>query len=152
MPHEWLCTFAKKAGGLHKLATWEGLGPQAQNECLRASRELDAAHLIPLALWCDGVPFNWDRSQGLEVMNLSLPGVPEWVNLRIPVTAFERKRIAPGTFDQIFEILNWSLQSLATGVHPLARHDGSPWKPSDAPRKKSGAAPWHKGCTFCSQS
>jgi hypothetical protein len=75
-------------------------------------------------------------------MNLSLPGVPEWVNLRIPVTAFERKRIAPGTFDQIFEILNWSLQSLATGVHSLARHDGSPWKPSDAPRKKK------LGCTM----
>lgn len=136
LPHEWLCAFAHKAGNIHKLARWDGLGPQAQLECIRASKELDVANLIPLAFWCDGVPYNWDRSQSLEVMNLALPGVPEWINLRVPFTAFEHSRIAPGTFDQIFKVLVWSLESLATYIHPFTRHDGDHWKPCDASRKK----------------
>lgn len=136
LPHEWLCKFLKQAGSFEKLASWEGLGPQGQRDCLRACSELGTASLIPLALWADGVPYNWDRSQSLEVMNLALPGVPEWANLRIPFTCFDHSRLAPNTFDQIFGVLVWSLQSLAAGFHPLHRHDEQLWRPSDASRRK----------------
>lgn len=136
LPHEWLLSFRQHVQDPDRLATWSGLGPQAQAECFRACRELGCSQLIPLSLWCDGVPYNWDRSQSLEVMNLALPGIPEWHNLRIPFTAFDHKRIAPGTFDQIFSVLVWSLQSLATGCYPLQRHNHEPWISGDEQRQK----------------
>lgn len=135
LPHEWLCKLALKVEDVGHLASWQGLGPEAQADCARASSELHCQNLIPLSFWCDGVPYNWDRSQSLEVMNVGLPGIPEWHNLRIPFTCLEHKRLAPNTFDQIFEVLTWSLQSLACGEHPLLRHDLLDWMPMDKGRR-----------------
>ena len=136
LPHEWLGKLAARIKDASLLATWQGLGPTAQSECARAAQELQCKDLIPLSFWCDGVPYNWDRSQSLEVMNLGMPGVPEWMNLRIPFTCFEHKRLSTNTFEQIFEILIWSLQSLACGEHPLQRHDFLDWLPTDKARKR----------------
>ena len=83
LPHEWLCKLNSKVPD-GSLTTWEGLGPLGQGECARACSELGCSTLTPLSFWCDGVPYNWDRSESLEVMNVALPGIPQWRNLRIP--------------------------------------------------------------------
>ena len=33
----------------------------------------------------------WDRSESLEVMNVALPAIPQWRNLRIPFACIEHK-------------------------------------------------------------
>eukprot|EP00434_Breviolum_minutum_P014296 symbB.v1.2.012604.t1/scaffold820.1/size171332/11 len=135
LPHEWLCKLNSKVPD-GSLTTWEGLGPLSQGKCARACSELGCSTLTPLSFWCDGVPYNWDRSESLEVMNVALPGIPQWRNLRIPFACIEHKVLCENTFSQIFDILLWSLQSLATGEHPLSRHDSLDWLVTDKARKK----------------
>ena len=36
----------------------------------------DPATILPLGLWSDGVPCNWDRCQSLESIALTLPSIP----------------------------------------------------------------------------
>ena len=97
--------------------------------------ELAQSLAAPLSHLClSGVI--WDRSESLEVMNVALPGIPQWMNLRIPFACIEHKVLCENTFSQIFDILLWSLQSLATGEHPLSRHDNLDWLPNDKARKK----------------
>ena len=140
LPHEWLCKLNNKVPS-GSLTTWEGLGPLGQGECARACSELGCSTLTPLSFWCDGAPYNWDRSESLEVMNVSLPGIPQWRNLRIPFACIEHKVLCENTFSQIFDILLWSLQSLATGEHPLRRHDNLDWLPQDKTRKRLAGQP-----------
>ncbi|CAE7543551.1 unnamed protein product [Symbiodinium sp. CCMP2592] len=67
-------------------------------------------------LRCDGVPFNSDRSMTLETISLNIFGQQ---NLRLPVAAFPKEFVSKSqTFEDVFEIIQWSFKQLATG-YPL---------------------------------
>ena len=93
-------------------------------KCLKGS-------VIPLGLWSDATPMNWDRSESLELILINLPGIPHnsasrsW---RFPIAAISHKHVAKGvTFNEIFEVLSWSFQQLFVGKMPCQRHDGKPF-------------------------
>ena len=82
---------------------------------------------VAVGLWVDGAPYNWDRSESLEVITMSLPGLANQNgNLRIPLCCFGRKFVAKEhTWDDVFEVLSWSFTWLAVGQHPPRRHDSA---------------------------
>ena len=87
--------------------------------------------LLGIGLWGDGAPTQWDRSESIDVISLSLPGIGEFQNLRIPLIVMPHSRVCKETWEDVFNIFKWSLTILATGVWPTARHDASPWLQSD---------------------
>ena len=93
--------------------------------------------LLGLGLWGDGAPTQWDRSESIDVLSLSLPGLLEDCGLRIPLVALPHSRVCAQTWRDIFEIVKWSLIILAAGVWPKKRHDGTPWQASDACRRSA---------------
>ena len=126
----------------------EALTGSAAVHMLSAKAELglDASYpLLPLALWGDGAPCNWDRSESLEMFTLSFPGISENSpdrNIRIPLAAINKKFCSSvNTFDDVFSIITWSLQMLALGAHPTKRHDNSDWIKSDSKRTKHQGQP-----------
>ena len=87
-----------------------------------------------LGLWCDGVPFNSDRSHTLEVLAMNIVGQG---GLRLPLTCFPKAFQAKGsTWDDIYEIIRWSFRCCLTGLMPSKRHDGTPSGKTDVWRKK----------------
>jgi len=92
--------------------------------------------LLGIGLWGDGAPTQWDRSQSIDVISMSLPGSTEFRSLRIPLLAIPHSRVCSETWEDIFAIVKWSLTILATGIWPSCRHDGTPWEKTDLHRKK----------------
>ena len=94
--------------------------------------------LVPIGLWGDGVPCNWDRTESVEVVSMNLPGRDgQWGPLRIPRVAISKKDVGPNTMDDLMGVIAWSLRYLAARMWPSSRHDGSA---SDGKRLKK--APW----------
>ena len=89
--------------------------------------------LLGLGMWGDGAPTQWDRSQSIDVIAVSLPGAHK--TLRIPLLALVHTHVCAETWQDVFAIIKWSLCILATGVWPTCRHDGSEWRKSDSCRK-----------------
>lgn len=142
--HELLAKLAAKSN-LSKLCDPAALSDlqQAQLQSCKAELGLDQASLlIPVGLWGDGAPCNWDRSESLEVFTLSFPGVDpnnKAAKIRMPLCAVNHKfTVSHNTFDDILEIVAWSLQMCALGQFPASRHDGSPWLKSDRSRAGLG--------------
>ena len=123
-----------------KLLQRDGLEPRDIEHLQRVAQEFgeNADELLALGFWCDGVPFNWDRSQSVEVLSFNFPGLKgEWENLRIPITCVPKNWVATDeTFEDLLEVVLWSLQCLAVGQMPDDRHDRSGWKASDKWRAK----------------
>lgn len=102
------------------------------------------ADVIPVTLWGDGVPCNWDRSESVEVLALSLPGVGGNSSaMRIPILGINKKfMMKDETWDAIFKVLAWSFKAAALGRCPKTRHDNSPWEQkSDRERIKQSGTP-----------
>ena len=79
---------------------------------------------MSLGLWCDGVPCNWDRNKSIETVSLNFPGLAgEYRSMRIPLCSILRDHISEHTFDDIMEVLAWSLTACGTGDAPPIRHD-----------------------------
>ena len=90
-----------------------------------------------LGLWGDGVPCNWDRTESVETFALNLPGQNgKYKPLRMPIVSISRKQISPHTFNDIMEVIQWSLCHCQVGAHPRRRHDGLDWFQSDKDRAK----------------
>ncbi len=68
----------------------------------------------------DGVPNNCDRTQVL----------------RIPLCVLPSSKNCQETLDAILEVVARSFRHLLSGCHPESRHDGTPWRKSDAHRAK----------------
>jgi hypothetical protein len=81
---------------------------------------------------------NYDRTESLDCLSFSLPGLQgNHHDLRFPITVMPKKyAVRHNTKDDIFNIVSWSLQHLAAGKFPHARHDAEPWQSSDVWRKK----------------
>jgi hypothetical protein len=103
-----------------------------------ACAELGVQQLIPLGLWGDGCPCNWDRSQSIEVFTMNFPGLSgDHGNIRLPITAINKKFcVTHNTFDDILAIVAWSLRFCALGKYPSSRHSGAAFRPSDNFRRR----------------
>lgn len=136
LPHEVIGTLVKFNGKAQMLQS-DGLCGESARNLAAAKQVLQEADLMPLGLWCDGCPCNWDRTQSVEVWSMNLPGISQWQALRIPLAViFKKYVVSEHTFDDILTVFSWSMQHLATGVYPSHRHDGLPFGSKDSKRKK----------------
>ena len=141
LPHELLHALLRKHSNEEVLLEQRGLATQSQTNLAKAAGEmnLEASSIVPLGLWVDGVPCNWDRGQSLECVCMSFPGgTSQLANMRLPLTVINKKFVCEHTFDDVFEVLQWSMTALAANRFPERRHDGLPWDATpDSRRKKS---------------
>ena len=119
-----------KFGFRDKLLATDHMDPLTLDH-LRHCESEALCKLLGIGLWGDGAPTQWDRSESIDVISLSLPGIGEFQNLRIPLIVMPHSRVCKETWEDVFNIFKWSLTILATGVWPTARHDASPWLQSD---------------------
>jgi len=71
----------------------------------------------------------------VDFWTLNLPCSFVFSSWRIPITCLDARMIGAPTIKAMCEIIHWSLDCLAKGKFPEARHDGSPWLASDSNRK-----------------
>lgn len=103
-------------------------------------------HSLPDALllgfWADGVPFNNDRSQCLQVLIMSLPGITAAEDFRVPIVGFPKYfQLKWSTWQSLLLPVVWSLRALLHNTHPACRHDGSAWTAQDSARKTLSGSP-----------
>ena len=115
---------------------------QSSTKHLRYAQEkLQCKQLLPLGIWSDAVPFNWDRTQSLEIVSVISWPYRQNSLIRIPICVLNKKHfIKQKTFDAIFEVVTYSMKALANGKFPAARHDQSDWLSNDRKEraKRSG--------------
>ena len=111
---------------LAALLCTDGMEPRTKRHLNVVKQELQCDELLGLGLWIDGAPYNWDRSESLEIVSLNFPGLEgKDSNIRIPLVAIPKHFVATDeTFHDLMEIVLWSLRQLAVGTHPVRRHDG----------------------------
>ena len=71
----------------------------------------------------------------VDFWTLNLPCSSVFSSWRIPTTCLDARMIGAPTIKAMCEIIHWSLDCLAKGKFPEARHDGSPWLASDSNRE-----------------
>ena len=123
-----------KHGSIDKLMSSENMDPLSKEHLLHCETSA-MCKLLGIGLWGDGAPTQWDRSESIDVISMSLPGSKGFKNLRIPLLAIPHSRTCTETWEDIFAVVEWSLIVLATGVWPTCRHDGTPWQKSNSCRK-----------------
>ena len=92
--------------------------------------------VLPVAIYMDGVPYsNTDGVWGIWIINM--------VNMRRFLVGLIRKRITCRcgckgwcTSFAVLSVLRWCLTSLAAGVYPSSRHDGTAWQTTDSMREQ----------------
>lgn len=138
LPHEILAIMYKyNIHALDKLLQTSNMSASTLANFAAVKRELQEDRLVGMSFWCDGCPANWDRTESIEVWALSFPGIPEFQALRLPITVISKKYcIGEHTFDDILEILAWSMKHCAGGIFPSCRHDMSSFGIMDAGRQK----------------
>ena len=112
-----------------------------QHQCkLAAMGFKDAEDILLTSIWADAVPFNRDRSQSLEVITWSIIGQGSF---RVPLACFPKCFCRKHeTYEDCFQILQWSFRHLLANICPCSRHDGTSWMPNtDASRKKLQGKP-----------
>ena len=146
LPHDIVHALARDATDIASLLSHENLGRDSRNHMSKTCQHLacDPSGVLPIGIWGDGAPFNWDRTQSLDTWTMSLPGLAgHGENLRFPLIAVPHQHVGKHiTTDDISAVLSWSCQCLAAGISPSCRHDGAPWTKGDSKRKK------HGGCTL----
>ena len=126
LPHELIYSIGLFSA-VEALFKQEGLCQASLSHLMRAIAELGHS-LIPLGMWGDGTPCNFDRSQSIETFSMNFPGQtgPE-ANIRICMTAINKKFMMKNvTCDDIMAVLAWSFKVLATGTMPSVNHLGQP--------------------------
>ena len=122
-----------KYGFRDELLSKENMDPASLAHLLHCESEAQCG-LLGLGLWGDGAPTQWDRSESIDVISVSLPGSLKYKTLRIPLVVLPHSRVCSETWEDLFKIIKWSLIILATGVWPSKRHDGTAWHASDSCR------------------
>ena len=116
LPHEIAHVLAEH-NDLEQLLSTSGMS----SKTLEHLQTMKTRHGIPQALaysfWLDGVPCNWDRSESLACLTMSLPGLTAANRLlRIPLAVLpSRYLVKEVSFDEIFEAISWSCQCLCAG-------------------------------------
>lgn len=142
LPHELMMMLVRR-GSRAALLCQDGMCMETRQHLQRACDELRVPELLGVGLWLDGVPCNWDRTQSIEVVTMSLPGLAgRSANFRVPLTLINKRFcIKHKTLDDILEVLSWSFRCLAGGVMPSCRHDGTAWCGTDVHRSRHAGAP-----------
>ena len=139
LPHVIMAAFNSKKAAHSTLFTNVGLDGEGRAHLHRAIDELKIREgVVALGLWMDGVVTKWDRSSAHEMVTLNFPGFQERNRkMRIPLCVFDASWRAKGaTWDDVLEVMRWSLRQAAIGRWATRRHDGSGWLRSDAWRAK----------------
>lgn len=141
LPHEVLAMMVR-IGSESALYAKGGLDAVSR-AYLERCEALAGEPLVPLGLWGDGAPCNWDRSETLDIFSLNLPGISgDSRSIRIPLTGLSHRNVlSKHTFDDILAVVAWSLQWLALGEHPPTRHDRQEWRPNDKKRRARAQTP-----------
>ena len=122
LPHEYLEVLAR-LGDPEVLLARGGLDPCTLEHLVSCEGEA-GEQLLPVGLWGDGVPVNWDRTESVETFSMHLPGQDgEYRSLRLPLTAISRKQVSTNTWYDIMSVFNWSFTQCGAGSLPLIRHD-----------------------------
>ncbi len=138
LPHEYIAT-VNRLGTADVVMDTAGLDPRTRDHLERAQLSAGCP-LMPLGIWGDGVPVNYDRTESVEVVSMNFPGqVGKWKPLRLPVTAVSRKQFTENTWHDIMEVVAWSLRLCAVGRWAHGRHDDEGWWPSDASRARKSS-------------
>ncbi|CAE7588496.1 unnamed protein product [Symbiodinium sp. CCMP2592] len=136
LPHELVDTVIRwNKDSIDKFASMEHLRPELAKkmEEIRSFFEASSASgsstapLISIALWADGVPIKGDRSESLEMVTMSFPGLGVRQDIRIPLTVMNKKFFLKGgkTWDAVFKVLSWSCHSLLSGFFPSHESNGT---------------------------
>jgi len=136
LPHEVLAVM-HRIGSEAMLRDRAGFDPLTLRHLVKCEAAA-GCQLLGIGIWGDGAPCNSDRTESIEVLSWNLPGQSgTWKNMRMPITAMSKKHVATSsTYADIFSVIVWSLESMATGRYPQQRHDGQAWLPSDVARRK----------------
>ncbi|CAE7267916.1 unnamed protein product [Symbiodinium sp. CCMP2592] len=129
LPHEVVHSVAHWNKEYAEFFSFENLRRECADHMNAAKTELGLAgeQVLPLALWLDGVPVKYDRSESLEVVTVSFPHLSGDIGtLRLPVAALYKSHMVKdgSTMDAIMKVVAWSLGSLAEGFFPKYGPDG----------------------------
>ena len=94
LPHEVVYLMAAHSSSMDLEAFYDltGLSQISRENLRRACQELGEPRLLPLGVWGDGIPCNWDRTQSIELIAWSMPGLVDKLGqMRIPFTAINQK-------------------------------------------------------------
>ena len=110
--------------------------------------QLGVESLLGWGLHGDGIPCNYDRTESVVMISLNLPGLSgRNGRMRIPLVMLPDYAVGDNTFDDIMEVLAWSMRHMLDGIRPSCRHDGQPLNKSDDKRAKRA-----KNAFICSSS
>jgi len=120
---------------------------QAHMDWMRGQIPDDGRPLWGWGLHGDGVPCNYDRTESTIIQSLNLTGLSgKNGRMRIPLVVLPDWAISKHTFDDINNVIAWSMRHALCGSRPVCRHDVSPWSKHDRKRsKKVGNLPF-KSC------
>ena len=138
LPHEYIAALFR-SGDPAALMCLQGLDTLTKNH-VESCETQAGGKLLPVGLWADGVPCNWDRSETIETVSFNLPGlINESQAMRVPITGLSKRQVTADTWDDIFEIIAWSFGQMAVGLYPEKRHDGTAFTHTmDHKRKRLG--------------
>ncbi len=141
LPHEVLAAIVSKSGPCTSWLATADEHPGIHRHLARLGQELQVeTPLVPLGLHGDGVPFGKNSQDSLEYFTINMPCFKEQPGLRLPLTMLLKSEVVKDqTFDFVMTILKWSLQWLARGSWPSARHDGTPFGASDRSRARKAS-------------
>lgn len=75
-----------------------GLDPQSLRHLQDVQAQVNE-QVIPLGIWGDGVPCNWDRSGSVDCVAMSLPGLlGKAHNMRLPLTVLNHQDVCYHTW------------------------------------------------------
>ena len=130
LPHEYLYCIQQN-GCIDKLRDLSGCDPLTLQH-LRSCEAAADANFIPLGLWGDGVPIQWERAESIETLSMNFCGHSgAHRNLRLPLVTIASKHISDNTWTDISEVLAWSFRHCTLGTWPTVRHDGSCFTKAD---------------------
>ena len=90
----------------------------------------------------DGIPCNYDRTESVIMISLNLPGLRgKNGRMRIPLFVLPDHAVSENTFDDVMEVIAWSMRHLVAGARPCCRHDGTPWGKGDGKRQRKNESP-----------
>ena len=135
LPHEYLfCIHADcDEAVLFDLSACDPLTLRHLQYCETAS----AVRLVPLGLWGDGVPIQWERAETIETLSMNFCGISgPHRNLRLPLVTIASKHVCGNTWTDISEVLAWSFRQCTLGTWPSVRHDGSVFTAADRKNRR----------------
>ena len=135
LPHEYIAKLVKY-GDLDVLLNTSRLDPISSAHLQYCEGEA-GCKLVPIGLWGDGVPVNWDRTESVDTLAMNFPGQDgEFKTLRLPIVGLSKKQVVEETWYEIMTVVSWSLQQCALGAYPTRRHNGTAWQETDKGRAK----------------